>query len=179
MSINLVKIGVVSCSGEDCLGGTISRLATRKMLEIRPDETVTICLPLFLAGGVEERGFAEKFPTISVDGCSKTCAKRATEKYSGKVSGAIDVSDFIGKEVAKAGALSTRNLTNEHKAMVEKVVSEITAKFDKVLRAAQRDLVAKEGPGAILYHKTFPKTQGFTMRGGGPTRGGGCGCGPK
>jgi len=116
MSVNNVKIGVVSCSGEDCLGGTISRLATRKMLdEIRPDETVTICLPLFLAGGVEERGFAEKFPTISVDGCSKACAKRATEKYSGKVSVAIDLSDIIGKEVAATGALSTRKLTDEHR----------------------------------------------------------------
>lgn len=164
MSINMVKIGVVSCSGEDCLGGTISRLATRKMLdEVRPDATVTICLPLFLAGGVEERGFAEKFPTISVDGCSKACAKRATEKYSGKVSAAIDVSDLIGKEVAEAGALSIRNLTDEHKAMVEKVVSEITAKFDEVLKTAQRDLVSK----------------GLAMTGSGPSGGCGCGCGPK
>jgi len=164
MSINMVKIGVVSCSGEDCLGGTISRLATRKMLdEVRPDATVTICLPLFLAGGVEERGFAEKFPTISVDGCSKACAKRATEKYSGKVSAAIDVTDFIGKEVAEAGALSTRNLTDEHKAMVEKLASEITTKFDEVLRAAQRDQVAK----------------GLAMVGTGPSGGCGCGCGPK
>lgn len=164
MSINIVKIGVVSCSGEDCLGGTISRLATRKMLdEVRPDATVTICLPLFLAGGVEERGFAEKFPTISVDGCSKACAKRATEKYSGKVSAAIDVSDLIGKEVAEAGALSTRNLTDEHKAMVEKLTSEITTKFDEVLRAAQRDLVAK----------------GLAMVGSGSSGGCGCGCGPK
>ena len=164
MSINMVKIGVVSCSGEDCLGGTISRLATRKMLdEVRPDATVTICLPLFLAGGVEERGFAEKFPTISVDGCSKACAKRATEKYSGKVSAAIDVSDLIGKEVAEAGALSIRNLTDEHKAMVEKVVTEITAKFDVVLKASQRDLVSK----------------GLAMIGGGPAGGCGCGCGPK
>jgi len=164
MSINMVKIGVVSCSGEDCLGGTISRLATRKMLdEVRPDATVTICLPLFLAGGVEERGFAEKFPTISVDGCSKACAKRATEKYSGKVSAAIDVTDLIGKEVAEAGALSIRNLTDEHKAMVEKVTSEITAKFDEVLKAAQRDLVAK----------------GLAMIGSGSSGGCGCGCGPK
>ncbi|OLN33028.1 putative zinc-binding protein [Desulfosporosinus metallidurans] len=161
MSINMVKIGVVSCSGEDCLGGTISRLATRKMLdEVRPDATVTICLPLFLAGGVEERGFAEKFPTISVDGCSKACAKRATEKYSGKVSAAIDVTDFIGKEVAEAGALSTRNLTDEHKAMVEKLASEITTKFDEVLRAAQRDQVAK----------------GLAMVGTGSSGGCGCGC---
>ncbi|WP_348982949.1 putative zinc-binding protein [Desulfosporosinus sp. FKA] len=164
MSINMVKVGVVSCSGEDCLGGTISRLATRKMLdEIRPDTTVTICLPLFLAGGVEERGFAEKFPTISVDGCSKACAKRATEKYSGKVSAVIDVSDLIGKEVAEAGALSIRNLTDEHSAMVEKVVSEITVKFDEVLRAAQRDLEAK----------------GLAMVGSGPSGGCGCGCGTK
>lgn len=163
MSMNMVKIGVVSCSGEDCLGGTISRLATRKMLEIRSDATVTICLPLFLAGGVEERGFAEKFPTISVDGCSKACAKRATEKYSGKVSAAIDVADFIGKDVAEAGALSSRNLTEEHMAMVEKVVGEITTKFDEVLRSAQRDQVAK----------------GLAMVGNGPSGGCGCGCGPK
>lgn len=162
MSINMLKIGVVSCSGEDCLGGTISRLSTRKMLdEVRPSATVTICLPLFLAGGVEERGFAEQFPTISVDGCSKACAKRATEKYSGKVSAAIDVSDLIGTDVAEAGPLSIRNLTEEHKAMVEKVASEITTKFDEVLRVAQRDQVAK----------------GFAIVGSGTS--GGCGCGPK
>jgi uncharacterized metal-binding protein len=90
-----MKIGVVSCSGEDCLGGTISRQATRKMLEeIRPGESVTICLPLYLAGGEEERGFAQNFPTITVDGCSKHCAKKATEKYSGKVSASLDVADM-------------------------------------------------------------------------------------
>jgi hypothetical protein len=32
--------------------GTITRLAALKVLEsLRPEETVTICLPLFLAGG--------------------------------------------------------------------------------------------------------------------------------
>jgi hypothetical protein len=39
------KIGVLSCSGEECLGGTISRLATRKMLEkLRIGKTVTLCI---------------------------------------------------------------------------------------------------------------------------------------
>ena len=159
MSEHNIKIGVVPCSGEDCLGGTISRLATRKMLEIRPDETVTICLPLFLAGGVEERGFAGKFPTISVDGCSKFCAKRATEKYSGKVSASLNISDYIGKEVAEAGALSTGNLTNEHREMVEKVANEVSNKFDVVMKDAIRELAAN----------------GRAQTGGGPT--GGCGCG--
>lgn len=129
-----LKIGVVSCSGEDCLGGTISRLATRKMLEeIRPDETVTICLPLFLAGGEEERGFANDYPTISVDGCDKYCGKRATEKYSGKVSASINVGDIIGEDVAKSQALSCRDLTDAHKDMVNQVSAVIQEKYDEIL----------------------------------------------
>jgi len=131
-----LKIGVVSCSGEDCLGGTISRLATRKMMDgIRPNETVTICLPLYIAGGQEEREFAETYPTITVDGCDKYCAMRATEKYSGKVNEAILVSDFIGKDAAEAKALSTRYLTEEHMEMVEKLAEEISVKFDKVFNS--------------------------------------------
>jgi uncharacterized metal-binding protein len=127
------KIGVISCSGEECLGGTISRLATRKMLEeLRPGQTVTICLPLFLAGGEEERGFAARFPTITVDGCDKLCAKRATEKYSGKVSSALVVSDIIGKETAEAAMLSTSKLTADHQAMVDRVAAVIDKEFDAI-----------------------------------------------
>lgn len=144
MSPDDIKIGIVSCSGEDCLGGTISRLATRKMLEeIRPDETVTICLPLYLAGGEEERKFAEIFPTISVDGCHKLCAKRATEKYSGKVSDTLDVSDIIGKEIAESGPLSTKNITDEHLQMVNQVAKEIRIKFENVFNDYLKNVVAK------------------------------------
>ena len=128
-----VKIGVISCSGEECLGGTISRLATRKMLEeLRMGQTVTICLPLFLAGGEEERGFAQAFPTIAVDGCSKCCAKRATEKYSGKVDEMVVVSDIIGDEAALDKTVSARSLTKKHLAMVDQVAQEIVRKFDKI-----------------------------------------------
>ena len=135
MADNELKIGIVSCSGEDCLGGTISRLATRKMLENRPDGSVTICLPLYLAGGEEERSFAEDYPTIAVDGCSKCCAKRATEKYSGRVTAAIDVSDIIGKEIAESGALSTKNLNASHKEMIDKVALRIDEKINDILKA--------------------------------------------
>lgn len=127
------KIGVVSCSGEGCLGGTISRLATRKMLELRPDETVTICLPLYLAGGEEERGFANEYPTISVDGCNKYCAKRATEKYSGKISRFINVGDIIGEDIATSSALSTKDLTDVHRNMINEIVDAIHIKYDGLL----------------------------------------------
>lgn len=123
------KIGIVSCSGEDCLGGTISRLATRTLLDENSNSTVTICLPLYLTGGEEERNFAENYPTIAVDGCSKRCARRATEKYSGKVTAAVDVSDIIGNNTAEAGALSTRHLTDTHREMIRQVATEIQEKI--------------------------------------------------
>jgi hypothetical protein len=76
MSEEITKVGIVSCSGEAIAEGTISRVATRRVLEtLRPDLTVTICLPLFLAGGEGERSFAKTHPTITVDGCEKQCAR--------------------------------------------------------------------------------------------------------
>jgi hypothetical protein len=122
-----LKIGVISCSGEECLGGTISRLATRKVLEeLKLVETVTLCLPLYLAGGKEERNFAKVFPTISVDGCDKLCAKRSTEKYSGKINGFIDVSKIIGNENAlNTKIVRNKDLKDEHLKMADKVASEI------------------------------------------------------
>ena len=122
-----LKVGIISCSGEECLGGTISRLATRIVLdELKMISTVTLCLPLYLAGGEEERNFAKVFPTIAVDGCDKLCAKRSTEKYSGKINGSIDVSKIIGKENAlNTKTVRIKDLTGEHTQMAEEVASEI------------------------------------------------------
>jgi uncharacterized metal-binding protein len=132
--LELIKVGIISCSGEDCLGGTISRLAVRKILErIRLGESVTICLPLFIAGGEEERSFTAVHPTITVDGCSKYCARRATEKLSGKVTDTVQVGEIIGEEEAAGPALSSRNLTQEHMAMANKVAEEIRIKFDRII----------------------------------------------
>jgi len=135
------KVGIVSCSGEECLGGSISRLATRKVLEkLRIGETVTICLPLFIAGGEEERLFAKVFPTIAVDGCSKLCAMRATEKYSGKVNEVVNVAEVLREEIALSELVSLRELPENIEEMVDKAANEICLKMDKIIS----DILTKE-----------------------------------
>jgi uncharacterized metal-binding protein len=90
------KVGIIACSGEELPEGTVSRLASLKVLEeLRPDETVTICLPLFLAGGEQDRAFARFYPTIAVDGCDKRCAARGTEMHSGTPAVEIVVTDLV------------------------------------------------------------------------------------
>ena len=92
------KVGIVSCSGEELAEGTVARLAALKVLnELRPKDTVTICLPLFLAGGAGDRAFAKLHPTITVDGCDLRCAARATEKYSNKPAASLVVNDVVSE----------------------------------------------------------------------------------
>ena len=92
------KVGIVSCSGEELAEGTVTRLAALKVLEqLRPADTVTICLPLFLAGGEGDRAFAKFYPTIAIDGCDKRCAARGTEMYSGKPAASIIVTELVAE----------------------------------------------------------------------------------
>jgi uncharacterized metal-binding protein len=94
------KVGIVACSGEEMAKGTVTRLAALKVLEqLRPADTVTICLPLFLAGGEGDRAFARFYPTIAIDGCAKRCAAKATEQYSGKPAASVVVTDLVGEGV--------------------------------------------------------------------------------
>jgi hypothetical protein len=117
------KVGIIACSGEELAEGTITRLAVLQVLEqLRPNDTVTICLPLFLAGGEGDRAFAKFYPTISVDGCELRCAARATEMYSNKPAASIMVRDVIrenkldppeGKRRLNAAGLQAVEITGE------------------------------------------------------------------
>jgi uncharacterized metal-binding protein len=132
------KVGVVSCSGEGCIEGTVSRIATRLVLEkLRPEDAVTICLPLFLAGGKEERAFAKEYPTITVDGCDKLCAKIGTERHSGKIASSIVITDLTdsGKCVQSK---SKRKLDKEDLALAERVAEKIAQEVDKALNRGDR-----------------------------------------
>jgi hypothetical protein len=135
MTEALSKIGIISCSGEEIAEGTISRLATRRVLEgLRPQQTVTLCLPLFLAGEVGERRFAQEHPTITVDGCSKLCAKRGTEQFSGPVNTSLVVSDILGDR-AKGCHRSARDADKADEEAVWLVAERIAAEVDALTTA--------------------------------------------
>lgn len=129
------KVGIVSCSGEELPEGTVTRLAALRVLEhLRPADTVTICLPLFLAGGEGDRAFAKFYPTIAVDGCELRCAARATEMYSSKPAASVVVRDLVfenglgqpeGKRRLNAAGLQVVDVTAE---MIATLVDDLLEK---------------------------------------------------
>ncbi len=126
------KVGIIACSGEEIPEGTVTRLATLKVLEaLRPKQTVTICLPLFLASGEGDRAFARFNPTITVDGCEKRCAARSTEIYSGQPAVSIVVRDSTPANSAELG--SARRLSETGMHVVSNVANQIAQHVDELL----------------------------------------------
>lgn len=128
------KIGIVSCSGEELPEGLVTRLAALKVLEqLRPLDTVTICLPLFLAGGEGDRAFAKFYPTISIDGCDKRCAARGTEMYSGKPAASIVVTELIA-ERGLCKPEGKRRLNMAGQQAVETTAERVAGLVDELLQ---------------------------------------------
>jgi uncharacterized metal-binding protein len=127
------KVGIVSCSGEELAEGTVARLAALKVLnELRPRDTVTICLPLFLAGGAGDRAFAKLHPTITVDGCELRCAARGIEKHSSKPAASLVVNELLA-ECGLERPEGRRRLNAAGKKAVEVTAERLAALVDQAL----------------------------------------------
>ena len=150
------KVGLISCSGEDLPEGTVSRMATLKVLEeLRPADTVTLCLPLFLAGEERERAFARFYPTIAIDGCEKRCAARATETYSAPPAASVVVSEIVTAQgLPRPGFV--RRLDAPATQLVEVVARDLANEVDRLLgkRATESDganaAMERDGATAVM-----------------------------
>jgi len=147
------KVGIVACSGEEMAEGTVTRLAALRVLEqLRPSETVTICLPLFLAGGEGDRAFARFYPTIALDGCDKRCAARATEQYSGTPAASIVVSDLVN-DAGLDRPMGARRLDESGRQAVVLTADRVAGLVDELL-AGQWSRRSGSFVGAVPAAKT-------------------------
>ena len=157
------KVGLVACSGEELPEGTVTRLAALKVLEeLRPADTVTICLPLFLAGGEGDRAFARFYPTIAIDGCDKRCAARATELYSNKPAASLLVDDIIAAQ-GLPRPRGMRHLASEAAPLVDALADAIANEVDHLMSVRW-----SRSKGVMLETETAPKPA---------ANGAGCACG--
>ncbi|MEM2135469.1 MAG: putative zinc-binding protein [Candidatus Jordarchaeaceae archaeon] len=134
------KIGIIACSGEDLVEGTLSRVAARIVVEkLRPQNTVILCQPLFIAGGPdrlggnEEREFVKTHPTITVEGCEEECARIAVENCSGPVAATIRVKEIMEK-YPDLVPTSREDLGEAGYELAHKIAEEIAKKVDELYK---------------------------------------------
>lgn len=136
------KIGIIACSGEEMPEGLVSRQVALKILnELRPHKTITLCLPLFLAGGESDRSFAKLYPTVAIDGCDLKCAYRATQKYSSRPTAGYVVTDFTD-----CGINNLRKLDRKGLEVVDQMAAVIVNNIDALLNnEVESDVKAEIG----------------------------------
>ena len=131
------KAGIIACSSEELAEGTVTRLAALKVLhDTRHGDAVTLCLPLFLAGGHGERTFARFYPTITVDGCELKCAARATKKYSAKPAASLVVTEIAAAK-GIVGIEGRRRLNEAGRKAVQVVAEILEKEVDRVLGSSR------------------------------------------
>ena len=155
------KVGIVACSGEELAEGTVTRLAALRVLhDLRPHETVTICLPLFLAGGENDRAFARVHPTITLDGCDLRCAARATAMHSATPAASVVVNDLVA-ERGLAKPEGRRRLNEAGRQAVDATAAQVAQFVDELLG---RTTDTAAGPAPPLE----PDADKVAPRGGAP-----------
>ena len=107
---------------------------------------MTICLPLFLAGGEGDREFARFHPTITVDGCDLRCAACGTERYSARPAASVVVNELVD-----AGGLprpqGRRTLDDAGKKAVDLVAARLALLVDELVAGGRRPAPTGTAPG--------------------------------
>ncbi|HUY00214.1 MAG TPA: putative zinc-binding protein [Candidatus Deferrimicrobium sp.] len=136
MSQTNKKVGVTACTGINIINGTITRMAIYKVLEeLKPNQTVLICLPALAAEVEEDVEFVRDYPSIILDGCEKKCAEKVFKKFKSKIKGIFNVSDYRAK-YPHLEPKSIIDIGTDGEKLAQIIANDIAKKVDEVLSNA-------------------------------------------
>jgi len=111
-------------------------MAIYKVLEeLRPNQTVLICLPALAAEVEEDVEFVRDYPSIILDGCEKKCAEKVFTKFKSNIKGIFSVSDYRVK-YPKLKPKSIIDIGPDGAKLAQIIAEDIAKKVDEVLAHA-------------------------------------------
>ncbi|MCZ2856130.1 MAG: hypothetical protein O2U62_03450 [Candidatus Bathyarchaeota archaeon] len=127
------KVAVVACAGMDKPLGSVARACAFKVVEeLKPEDSVLVCILPLIAGVKPHSEWIKKYPIITIDGCAERCATKMTAKNGGKIRGRI----FIPQSVQKHGLKpkTSADIGPEGEKLAKKIADETAFLIDKILR---------------------------------------------
>lgn len=119
------KISLAACTGMSALG-LVSRAAVSDYVE-ENENAVSICITSTATDKKGALKLIERFPIVSVNGCSHCCADKILESKGVAVKSTIDVSehirDYNAKNISRLG---------ENEPHVEAIIELIEKEIDRI-----------------------------------------------
>lgn len=127
------RVMIVPCSGIGKAYGSVGREAMYTLLEeLRPEETETVCLSLLTLGDTDAQAEVCAHPTITIDGCPKSCAKVNVQAAGGQPAAEFRVFD-VYRAHKELKVRSVSELGDSGRAMARLLAEEIAAKVDELV----------------------------------------------
>jgi uncharacterized metal-binding protein len=127
------KIAILPCTGIGQVVGTIARQAAYRVCEdLRPRETVLVCLPALVKGVQEDLDMVAECPVVVIEGCKECCATHSLAGRGGVPSATVSVPDAMKGKVLKIKREARRGLTDPELAVVELVSGRVIAEVDRL-----------------------------------------------
>jgi len=131
------KVGIISCTGISSdfrcsKEGLIARQAMYKVLEdLRPDDTLLVCLPALAAEVEEDVIFVRDSSTVIIEGCPDDCSTKVLGQFDTKeIFSTYTVRDFIKDHELSDSLIE---LSPEEDTIAERIAEEVAKDVDKLL----------------------------------------------
>ncbi len=128
------KVAILACTGMGQVVGTISRqIAYRVCDDLRPEQTVLVCLPALVKGVEEDIEFIRSYPVIVIEGCKQRCATYALRLRGGEPAAEVYVPTVLRGSQVKVKREARAALRKEEMKVVEKGAEKVVSLVDELL----------------------------------------------
>jgi len=127
------KVAIVACAGMDKPLGSVARACAFKVVDdLKPEDSVLVCIPPLVAGIKPHSEWIKKYPVITIDGCPERCATKIVAKNGGKIRGRVFIPQSVQKHGLKPKASAEIGFDGEK--LAEKIADETALLIGKILR---------------------------------------------
>ncbi len=127
------KVGVLSCNGIGRLVSTVTRLASARIKELRPDEVVLLSSGALTAQEPESVALFHKYPVLVIDGCRPHCASFLCDELGKKAAAKLYVADVMAEYKINVAGEKRRGLTDKGMKLVEALAEKAVAEVDRLI----------------------------------------------
>ncbi|MDH5596398.1 MAG: putative zinc-binding protein [Candidatus Bathyarchaeota archaeon] len=127
------KVAIVACAGMDKPLGSVARACAFKVVEdLKPKDSVLVCIPPLVADVKPHSEWIKKYPIITIDGCPERCATKIVAKNGGKIRGRVFIPQSAQKHGLKPKASAEIGPAGEE--LAERIAEDTALLIDKILR---------------------------------------------
>ncbi|MEW6357002.1 MAG: putative zinc-binding protein [Planctomycetota bacterium] len=127
------KIAILPCTGVGQVVGTIARQAAYQVCDdLRPEDTVLVCLPALVKGVQEDIDMIRDCPVIVIEGCKECCATYALQLQGGAASATVSVPDVMKGKGLKIKREARRAVTESEQAVAELVSKRVVQEIERL-----------------------------------------------